>query len=104
MTITNFGSGEVEISDDHGHSVKLDRDAANRLVMMGRMHTVAEFVEKLPSLVSHAELLKGILQSFDKAATSTDKWNIKEKFARLTTLAKGYAPKNPAEVIETFTV
>ncbi len=100
ITITNFGSGEVQIADDQGHSLKLDRDAGNRLVMAGRMHTVAEFVEKLPTLITDKDLLQGILQSFQIAPTSSDRWNLKEKFARLTTLAKGYEAKNPSEVIE----
>lgn len=104
ITLTNYGSGEIQIADDAGHSLKLDRESANRLVMMGRMHTVAEFVEKLPSLVSHAELLKGLLDVFEEAATSTDKWNLKEKFARLGTLARGYQPSNPDEVVETVSL
>jgi len=103
MTITNFGSGEVEISDDQGRRIRLDRESANRLVMAGRMHTVAEFVEKLPSLIFDQEFVRILQESFEKAPTSTDKWNLKEKFARLTTLTKGYEPKNPAEVMESVT-
>lgn len=103
MTITNFGSGEIQIDDREGHTLKLDREASNRLVMMGRMHTVAEFVEKLPTLISEGTLLKSLLECFDKAGTSTEKWNLKEKFARLTTLAKGYEPKNSSEIVETVT-
>ena len=100
ITITNFGSGEVQISDDQGHSLKLDRGAANRLVMMGRMHTVAEFVEKLPTFIGEPVLCGAIRQLFEKATNSSEKWNLKEKFARLQTLVKGYLPKNPTEVLE----
>jgi len=71
--------------------------------MAGRMHTVAEFVEKLPVLVSNPGLAASILRSFQKAATSSEKWNLKEKFARLRTLAKGHTPANPSEVVETVT-
>lgn len=102
MTITNFGSGEIQIEDDGGHRLKLNRDSANRLIMAGRMHTVAEFVEKLPALVPDPALVEILRRSFETAATSTDKWNLKEKFARLGTLAKGYVPKDPAEVVETI--
>ncbi|HSA60352.1 MAG TPA: hypothetical protein VLJ37_11790 [bacterium] len=101
MTITNFGSGEVEISDDQGRRTRLDRESANRLVMAGRMHTVAEFVEKLPALIASAEIAAALRETFEKASTSTDKWNVKEKFARLRTLAKGYEPANPGDVVET---
>jgi hypothetical protein len=104
MTITNFGSGAIEIADENGRKVRLDREAANRLVMAGRMHTVAEFVEKLPALIPDTELTAAILEAFHKAPASSGKWNLKEKFARLTTLSKGYESKNPSEVIETATL
>jgi hypothetical protein len=104
MTIANFGSGEVEITDAGGHRVRLDREAANRLVMAGRMHTVAEFVEKLPVLLPSPEIAAVLREAFEKAPTSTDKWNLKEKFARLRTLAKGYQPADPGEVVETVSI
>lgn len=100
VTITNYGSGEVQIEDDQGHRLRLDRETGNRLVMTGRMHTVAEFVEKLPSFVTEPDLLASILAYFEKAANASEKWNLKEKFARLGTLTKGYEPKNPLEVVE----
>ena len=103
ITITNFGSGEVQISDGEGHSIKLDREAGNRLVMVGRMQTVAEFIEKLPTLISDDNLLKGILSAFE-GKNSSERWNLKEKFARLDTLAKGYEPKNPDQVVEVVTL
>jgi hypothetical protein len=104
MTITNFGSGEVEISDESGRRIRLDRESANRLVMAGRMHTVAEFVEKLPALVSDSEIVAAIRSAFEEAPTSTDKWNLKEKFARLRTLAKGYQSANPGEIVESVSI
>lgn len=104
MTITNFGSGELVIQAADGRSARLTRDEANRLILLARMHTVAEFVEKLPAFIADRNLLEGVMQSFQKAASSTEKWNLKEKFARLTTLAKGYEPKSPSEVLETVTL
>ena len=98
--MTNFGSGEIDIADDQGHSLRLDREAANRLVMAGRMHTVAEFVEKIPTLIPDSSLSRSILDVFEKARTSSEKWSLKEKFARLTTLAKGYEPKEPSAILE----
>ncbi len=104
VTITNYGSGEIMIEDGEGRSLRLDREAGNRLVMTGRMHTVAEFVEKLPSFVTEPILLASILAYFEKAANASEKWNLKEKFARLGTLTKGYEPKNPSEVVETVSL
>jgi hypothetical protein len=104
MTITNFASGEIEILDGQGRHIRLDRAAANRLVMAGRMHTVAEFVEKLPSLIVDQEFVRVLQESFEKAPTSTDKWNLKEKFARLTTLTKGYTPTEPDAVVEEVSI
>jgi len=100
ITLTNYGSGEIQIADEAGHSIRLDRESANRLVMMGRMHTVAEFVEKLPALIPEPALLQALVKAFHDAATSTDKWNLKEKFARLQTLVRGYVPKDPQAVME----
>lgn len=101
IRITNFGSGEVLIEDGSGLSARLDRDTANRLIMAGRMQTVAEFIEKLHILIPNAALVGLVRAAFDGAASSTEKWNLKEKFARLTSLAKGYESKNPSEVVET---
>ncbi|HEX5036251.1 MAG TPA: hypothetical protein VFX30_03750 [bacterium] len=101
IRITNFGSGELLIEDGSGLSARLDRDTANRLIMAGRMQTVAEFMEKLHILIPNAALVGLVRAAFDGAASSTEKWNLKEKFARLTSLAKGYQSKNPSEVVET---
>jgi hypothetical protein len=104
IKLENYGSGELLIADDTGTSLRLSHDQANRLIMTARMHTVAEFLEKLPSLIvgaQHAEpLLKKILAAFD-GKTSSERWNLKEKFARLQTLTKGYISKGPNEVVET---
>ena len=104
MTITNFGSGEIEMADGNGHKSRLNREAANRLVMAGRMHTVAEFVEKLPLLLPDPVFAAAVREAFEKAPTSSDKWNLKEKFARLGTLTKEYLPKNPTEVVESVRI
>lgn len=102
MTITNFGSGEIQISDDKGHSLKLDRESANRLVLAARMHTVDDFLKKVPFLVTDAALLNLLLGMFE-GKNSSERWTLKEKIARLQTLAKGYQPKHPAAVVEKVT-
>jgi hypothetical protein len=99
ITVTNYSSGELLIADGSGQSIRLGREEANRLVMMARMHTVAEFVEKLPTLLGDAILAGAILQGFDKKS-STDRWNLKEKFARLHTLSKDYRSERADGVIE----
>lgn len=88
MILNNYSSGELEILDQAGHALRLDREASNRLIMMARMHTVAEFVEKLPQLIHEEFLQKKLLELFEKG-TKTQRWNLKEKFARLNTLTKG---------------
>ncbi len=103
ITLSNYNSGELEIQNEAGHKLHLPRESANRLIMMARMHTVAEFVEKLPSLIPDEKLLQSI-QSFFEGKTPTERWNLKEKFARLTTLAKGYEPKKLEDVIESVTL
>lgn len=103
ITLTNYESGEMLIANDGGISLRLSHDQANRLIMTARMHTVAEFVEKLPTLISDETLLKKIREAFE-GKTSSERWNLKEKFARLQTLTKGYSPKNPGEVVEKATL
>lgn len=101
VTITNYDSGELLISDQTV-SLRLDREPANRLVMAARMHTVAEFLEKLPGLLSEEKLLQQIQMAFE-GKSSSERWNLKEKFARLRTAVKGYGSKNPDQVVETMT-
>jgi hypothetical protein len=99
ITFTNYGSGELLITDDAGTELRLTRDQATRLIMTARMHTVDEFIEKLPSLLTDQNLVKKILAEFE-GKTSTQRWNLKEKFARLGTLTRNYEPSNPAEAVE----
>jgi hypothetical protein len=101
IRMSSFGSGELLIEDGSGLSLRLDRDTANRLIMAGRMHTVPEFMEKLDILIPNPVLAGLVRTAFEAAVSSTEKWNLKEKFARLTTLTRGYEAKNPAEVVET---
>lgn len=103
VTLTNYNSGELLIAADAGPSVRLGREEANRLILHARMHTVAEFVEKLPSFVPNQALVQLILEGFEKKSP-TERWNLKEKFARLRTLAKGYEPADPAAVMETIQI
>ena len=99
ITLTNYESGELLISGGSGQETRLTRDQANRLIMMARMHTIAEFIEKIPSLIASELLAKSILSVFEEK-NSTERWNLKEKFARLGTLTKGYTPKDPEAVAE----
>jgi hypothetical protein len=101
MTITNYESGEIEISNEQGLICRLDRDQANRLVMAARMHSVAEFLEQLPTLLVDEPLRKEISKFFEEK-TSSQRWTLKEKFARLRTAVKGYEAKAPEQVVETI--
>ncbi len=100
IVITNYNSGEVQISDDQGHQLMLSRERANSLIMSARMHTIDEFLQALPGFITDADLLRGIQSAFDRP-TSTERWNAKEKFARLRTLVPGYESKGMIEVVET---
>lgn len=68
------------------------------------MHTVEEFVAQLPKLLSDHKIVSQMRDFFDKATTSSERWNIKEKFARLVTMVKGYQPSHPDKVIEEIIV
>lgn len=103
ITITNFSSGEIEISDGNGHVTRLERGLANRLVMGARMQSVVGFLEKLSSLIVDAPLREGVRLAFEGKG-STDRWALKEKIARLMTLAGGYEPRQQTEVIEKVTL
>lgn len=102
VTLTNYSSGELVISDETGRSLRLSRDQANRLIMTARMRTTEDLIEKLPSLMTDETLVKKILGIFE-GKNSSERWFLKEKFARLTTLIKGYEPENPGEILETVT-
>ena len=97
--LVNYESGQIEISDGEGRTLRLNQEAANRLVMTARMHTVSEFIEKLPVLISEGTLLSQIQVLFE-GKSSSEKWNLKEKFARLQTVSKGYHVKNPESILE----
>ena len=99
VTLTNYNSGELLIGDDSSLSVRLDREEANRLILLARMHASAEFAEKLPSFISDKLLVGLILKDFEKKS-STERWNLKEKFARLHTLSKDYEPVKSEEIVE----
>lgn len=99
VLITNHESGEIVLTNDAGHSLRLVYEVANRLVMMARMHTVVEFRQKLPGLISDESLLNEIKTAFE-GRTSSERWNVKEKFARLQTVVKGHEIKNSNRVVE----
>jgi hypothetical protein len=100
VMITNYGSGEIVIQADGGASLRLPRDKSHRLIMTARMHSVSEFLEKVPNLIDCPELCVTIAAAF-AGKDGSARWGLKEKFARLTTLAKGYLPSAPDEILET---
>ena len=101
ITVTNFQSGELKIDGDAGPSLRLSREAASRLIMSARMHSVAHFVQKLPQLITEPVLLQNLLSLFEQAQGSA-RWNLKERFARLRTLTKDYQPSHPEQVVESI--
>ena len=85
IALINYASGELEISptapsDQTGGSLRLSRDQANRLIMLARMHSVAEFVEELPKFLKDPQTLEAIRGHFGRLQTPTDRWNFKESF------------------------
>jgi hypothetical protein len=103
ITLTNFSSGELLIAITET-SIRLTREQANRLILFARMHTVDQFIAELPQLIPNLPLARSIAILFESAQSSSQRWGLKEKFARLITLAKGYQPKNQAEVAEVVTL
>lgn len=91
ITLTNYSSGELVLTASDG-ATKLSRDQANRLILHARMHTVEEFVQAFGDLIPDREIARVIQTTFEKAKNSSERWNLKEKFARLHTLSKGYEP------------
>lgn len=100
LSLINYNSGELEISDDAGNSVRLSHQEANRLVMAARMHAVEPFIEKLPQLIPNDTLVQLIMQLI-QTAQGSERWNLKERFARLNTVTPGITVVNPNEVSET---
>jgi hypothetical protein len=99
ITLTNYNSGRLVISFNDGESLQLTRDQANRLIMAARMHSVDDFIVKLPTLMSSQDLATSISAEFNDK-TSTERWTLKEKFARLGTIIKGFELKEPESVVE----
>lgn len=100
IALTNYHSGNLLITDDTGHSIQLNPGVANRLILFARMHGVQEFVDNLPRLIPDAGLVKSLLASVQSAKSKTDRWNFKEKFARLHTVVKGHPPADTDEVVD----
>lgn len=102
VTLTSYNSGAVLIADEANAQVHLPQAAANRLIMTARMKTVEAFVEKLPTLIPHEELTQTI-RDLIETAQGSERWNLKEKFARLPTIVAGHPIEQPdaiKEVIE----
>ncbi len=104
ITVTNYNSGEILLETPTGHSLRLAWEEANRLVMFARMHGVEEFIENLPRLIPDEELVRALRTCFETARTKTDRWNFKEKFARLRTISRGCKPDHPGEIVETVKI
>src|SRR3989338_1881076 len=100
ITLINYASGEVHLRSENGETVRLPRDAANRLIMAARMHGPQDFLDKLASLLPQGNLVQEIRQEFS-GKNSSEIWNLKEKFARLSTTTKDYRSPDPGAVIET---
>ncbi|MBI2982404.1 MAG: hypothetical protein HYY44_09000 [Deltaproteobacteria bacterium] len=100
ITLTNYSSGELLIADDQGHSIRLNRETAHRVILSARMHSIGEFFKQVPQLIPQQEIVRSLLDEVDKRKSPTERWNLKEKFARLSTLAKDYAPTTLSEIVE----
>lgn len=99
ISLTNYSNGEITISDQEGHSLRLPREKANLLIMSARMHTAQGFVVSLPRFIEEALLLAKIRQLFEHSPSS-GRWSLKEKFARLRTLTKDCPATEASQVIE----
>lgn len=104
IELTNYSSGEIEIADGNGHRLRLAHPQANRLVLAARMHTVAEFLEKTGALIPQAELAAAVRARFAAAGDASARWNLKETFARLRTVAPEAVPAAPVTVVERATL
>lgn len=100
VSITNYNSGELEIAADGAAAIHLSRDQANRLILAARMHAVEPFLQKLSTLIPDEGLVSTLTKILGSAEGS-ERWNLKEKFARLHTVAPGYTAENPQQVLET---
>ena len=96
--IVNYNNGALEIVSG-GQKIFLPREKAYSLVMGARMHTIDGFKKKLEGLKSLSPLVGLILEQFPKL-DHTGQWNLKEKFARLQTLATDYPTPPQTEVVE----
>ncbi|MBI1909675.1 MAG: hypothetical protein HYS22_05855 [Deltaproteobacteria bacterium] len=101
IELVNYNNGTLEIVGD-GQKLSLPREKAYSLVMAARMHTIEGFKKKLEGLKSplgETPLVGLILDQFPKL-DHTGQWNLKEKFARLRTLATDYPTPPQTEVAE----
>lgn len=99
LTLTCYNSGALTISDGTHETVHLSHQAANRFIMAARMKGIEDFVHKLPSLIDQQGIvhsLTGLLHE----AQGTQRWNLKEKIARLHTVVPGYPVAEPEQIKE----
>lgn len=100
VQMTNYNSGELEIAAGDAQRVRLDKSQANRLILAARMHGVDSFLQKLPQLIPDPALA-ATLSTLLQEAQGTERWNLKEKFARLQTIAPDYQSDSPDAITET---
>ena len=102
ITLTNYSSGELLIANGAGPAVRLSRESAHRLILHARMHSVDEFLAALPRLIADTEVVNQLQTLFASLQGRSDRWNFKEKFARLQTLSQEHQTKGNEikEVVE----
>jgi len=100
LVITNYANGELEISTDSLPVVRMNQEQANRLILFARMHPVSDFVASLSRLMQDKQIAQAVLSCFELLKTSSERWNLKEKFARLRTVTSGFPSGSPDQVTE----
>ena len=95
MKLINYNNGELELADSDGNKNRFNRQAAYQLILSARMNSIERFQGRLKILQKDFPLLQEVLNLFPKLDHS-GQWNLKEKFARLQTLAPEF--ESPLEV------
>lgn len=86
-----------------GDKNRFDRQQAYQLILSARMNTIERFVGRLKILQKDFPLLQEVLDLFPKLDHSAQ-WNLKEKFARLQTLAPELETPPGVGVLEEITI
>lgn len=99
MKLINYNNGELELVADEGDKNRFDRQQAYQLILSARMNTIERFQGRLKILQKDFPLLQEVLNLFPKLDHSAQ-WNLKEKFARLQTLAPELESPSDVKVVE----